>query len=68
MTKFYIVAGATRFAIQEVTALTKEEAERKAYEKDPSEWGRHMQSENYEHYEIVREGEESQYVYLEEEV
>ena len=66
MSKFYIVAGATRFAVQEVTALTREEAERKAYEKDPSEWGRRMQSENYEHYETVREGEESQYVDLEE--
>ena len=68
MTKFYVIAGATRFAVQEVEALTREEAERKAYKKDPSEWGRHMQSENYEHYEIVREGEESQYVYLEEKV
>ena len=68
MTKFYVIAGATRFAIQEVEAPTKMEAERIAYEKDPSEWGRHMQSENYEHYEIVQEGEESQYVDLEEEV
>ena len=66
MTKFYVIAGATRFAVQEVTALTEMEAERIAYEKDPSEWDRHMQSENYEHYEIVQEGEESQYVYLEE--
>jgi hypothetical protein len=64
MTKFYVIAGATRFAVQEVTALTEMEAERIAYEKDPSEWDRHMQSENYEHYEIVQEGEESQYVYL----
>ena len=68
MTKFYVIAGATRFAIQEVEAPTKMEAERIAYEKDPSEWGRHMQSENYEHYEIVQKGEESQYVDLEEEV
>ena len=68
MTKFYVIAGATRFAVQEVTALTEMEAERIAYEKDPSEWDRHMQSENYEHYEIVQEGEESQYVDLEEEV
>ena len=66
MTKFYVIAGATRFAVQEVTALTREEAERKAYKTDPSLWDRHMQSENYEHYEIVQEGEESQYVYLEE--
>ena len=31
MTKFYVIAGATRFAIQEVEALTKEEAERSCY-------------------------------------
>ena len=68
MTKFYIVAGATRFAIQEVEALTKEEAERKAYEKDPSLWDKHIQSDNYEQYETVEFGQESEYVYLEEEV
>ena len=66
MTKYYVVAGATRFAVQEVTALTREEAERKAYEKDPSEWGRHMQSDNYEQYETLELGEESQYINLEE--
>ena len=68
MTKFYIVAGATRFAVQEVDALTKEEAERKAYKTDPSSWYTHIQSDNYEQYETLELGEESQYVYLEEEV
>jgi len=62
MTKYYVIAGATRFAIQEVTALTRMEAERKAYEKDPSEWDRHMQSETYEHYETIEEGQESDYI------
>ena len=66
MTKFYVIAGATRFAIQEVEALTKEEAERKAYQTDPSLWDKHIQSDNYEQYETVEFGEESQYVYLEE--
>ena len=68
MTKFYIVAGATRFAVQEVDALTKEEAERKAYKTYPSLWDTHIQSDNYEQYETLELGEESQYVYLEEEV
>ena len=68
MSKFYIVAGATRFAVQEVTALTREEAERKAYKTDPSLWDKHIQSDNYEQYETLELGEESQYVYLEEEV
>jgi len=68
MSKFYIVAGATRFAVQEVTALTREEAERKAYKTDPSLWDKHIQSDNYEQYETLELGEESEYVYLEEKV
>ena len=66
MTKFYVIAGATRFAVQEVTALTKEEAERKAYKTDPSLWDKHIQSDNYEQYETLELGEESQYINLEE--
>ena len=62
MTKYYVIAGATRFAIQEVTALTKEEAERIAYRTDPSLWDKHIQSDNYEHYEIVEYGQESNYI------
>ena len=62
MTKFYVVAGATRFAIQEVTALTREEAERKAYQPDPSLWDKHIQSDNYEQYETVEFGQESDYI------
>jgi len=66
MTKFYVIAGATRFVIQEVEAPTKMEAERKAYKTDPSLWDKHIQSDNYEQYETLELGEESQYINLEE--
>ena len=62
MTTYYVVAGATRFAIQEVSAPNKAEAERIAYQTDPSLWDKHIQSDNYEHYEIVEYGQDSDYI------
>ena len=59
MTKFYVIAGATRFYVKEIEADTKEQAEELAYETNPEDWGSSWQSDNFEHMETVAEGEES---------
>ena len=59
MTVFYVVSGATRFAVKRIVADSIERANQMAYEIKPEEWDKFVQSDTYEHYETLPKGMES---------